>query len=229
MKHKIIYLIILGFLGTPSFSQDCNQYYKNLENAQLVYKNFDKKDKLTGTSVQKIKQVTRDAGSVKAVIESEYFDNKGNSHGSTELNVKCEGGVLYLDMKSYLNQQSMESYKDMEMNIEGGTLEMPSKPKEGEMLKGGDLKITVISNGTPIMTMSVTISNRKVDAIQDVTTEAGTFKCYKISYDINTKMMFSIKGKGIEYYNDEVGVVRTESYSTAGDLMGYMVLSSLKK
>jgi len=229
MKTKIIYSLILGFLVITAFAQDCSQYYNELENAQLVYKNFDKKDKLTGTSVQKIKQVTKDATAVKVLIESEYFDNKGNSQGSTELHVKCEGGILFLDMKSYLNQQSMEGYKDMEMNIEGGTLEMPSKPKEGEILKGGDLKITFLSNGTPIMTMAVSITNRKVEAIQDVTTEAGTFKCYKISYDISTKMMFSVKGKGVEYYNDEVGVVRTESYSTAGDLLGYMVLASIKK
>ncbi len=229
MKQKLFYSIIFGFICYTAYSQDCNQYFKNLDNAQLVYMNYDKKDKPTGTSIQKIKQVTREAGSVKAVIESEYFDNKGNSQGSSELNVKCEGGVLYLDMKSYLNQQSMESYKNMEMKIEGGTLEMPSKLKAGEMLKDGDLKITFISNGTPMMTMAVTITNRKVETVQDVITKAGTFKCYKISYDINTKMMFNIKGKGIEYYNDEVGVVRTESYSASGDPMGYMVLTSIKK
>jgi hypothetical protein len=229
MKQKIFFSVIFGFLGIAGFAQDCNQYYNNLENAQLVYKNFDKKDKLSGTSVQKIKQVTRDAGSVMALIESQYFDNKGNSQGSTELHVKCEGGIIYLDMKNYLNQQSMESFKDMEMKIEGGSLEMPSKPKEGEILKGGDMKISCLSNGTPVMTMAISITNRKVEAIQDVTTEAGTFKCYKISFDISTKMMFNVKGKGVEYYNDEVGIVRTESYSASGDFMGYMVLTSIKR
>jgi hypothetical protein len=79
------------------------------------------------------------------------------------------------------------------------------------------------------MTMTINISNRKVEAVQDVTTDAGTFKCYKISYDIATKMMFNVKAKGVEFYNDDIGIVRSESYTTSGDLQGYTVLSSLKK
>jgi hypothetical protein len=97
------------------------------------------------------------------------------------------------------------------------------------VLKAGDMKMIFSSGGTTVMTMTINISNRKVEAVQDVTTDAGTFKCYKISYDIATKMMFTIKAKAVEYYNEDVGMVKSESYSTSGDLQGYTVLSAVKK
>jgi hypothetical protein len=228
MKKIIGFLAFVGLLQYAT-GQDCKMYYPETENTQLEYKNFDKKNKLVGSSTQRIKTITRDANSVKATIEAEHFDNKGASQGKTELTARCENGIFYLDMQNFLNQQSMEDFKDMEMKIEGGSLEMPSKLNAGDVLKAGDMKMIFSSGGTTVMTMTINISNRKVEAVQDVTTDAGTFKCYKISYDIATKMMFTIKAKAVEYYNEDVGMVKSESYSTSGDLQGYTVLSAVKK
>jgi hypothetical protein len=229
MKKIIGFLAFIGLFQVVTTGQDCKLYYPETENAQLEYKNFDKKNKLTGTSVQKVKTITRSTHSVAATIEAEYFDNKGASQGKSELTARCENGIFYVDMSKFINQESMEGFKDMEMKVEGGSLEMPSKLNAGDMLKAGDMKMTFSSNGTPVMTMTINVSNRKVEAVQDLTTDAGTFKCYKISYDITTKMMFTIKAKAVEYYNEEVGMVKSESYTTAGDLQGYTVLSAVRK
>jgi hypothetical protein len=128
-----------------------------------------------------------------------------------------------------MDPKSTEGLKDMEMKMEGGFLEMPSKLNAGDMLKPGDMKMVFTSGGATIMTMTINITNRKVEAVQDVKTEAGTFTCYKITYDLATKMMLSIKAKCVEYYNEEVGMVKSESYSSSGDLQGYTVLSAIKK
>ena len=56
------------------------------------------------------------------------------------MKARCEGGVFYVDMSNYLNQQSTDAYKDMEMSVEGGNLEMPSGMKAGDALEGRRFK-----------------------------------------------------------------------------------------
>jgi hypothetical protein len=128
-----------------------------------------------------------------------------------------------------MSQQSLESYKDMEMKIEGGNLEIPSTMKAGDMLNNGDMKMSFSSSGMTIMNMTINISNRKVDAVENLTTPAGTFECYKISFDAATKMMVNVKTRGVEWYSKGVGLVKSETYSTDGKLMGSNVLTVFKK
>ncbi len=105
---------------------------------------------------------------------------------------------------------------------------MPSGMKAGDVLKDGDLKMSFSSGGMTVMNMEVSITNRKVEAIENLTTPAGTFECYKISYDISTKMMITVKMKGVEWYAQKVGMIKSESYSKDGKLQGSTVLNSLK-
>jgi hypothetical protein len=228
MKKILVFLFFAGLFPLIK-GQNCKLYYPTAENAQLEYKSFDKKNKLTGTSKQRIKEVKKSADAIAVTIESEYFDNKGASLGKAEMTARCEKGIFYIDMKNYMNQQTLESYKDMEVSIEGGTLEMPSKLNVGDILKPGDMKMSFSSNGMTFMTISMNISNRKVEAKEDVTTDAGTFSCYKISYDATTKMGFTVSSKGVEYYNDDIGMVKSETYDQNGTLQAYTVLSSLKE
>ena len=73
------------------------------------------------------------------------------------------------------------------------------------------------------------ITNRKVEAIETITTAAGTFDCVKISYDVESKMMFTIKAKGAEWYALETGLVKSESYDAKGKLTGSQELVKLKR
>ena len=79
------------------------------------------------------------------------------------------------------------------------------------------------------MNITMNISNRKVDAVESITTPAGTFECYKISYDVAMKMMMNMKSKGVEWYAKGVGLVKNETYSSDGKLLGSNVLTAFKK
>lgn len=210
-------------------AQDCPMYYPDMENAQLEYKQYDKKGGLTGSSIQKITSIKKSAGSTEVTVAAESFDAKGKSLGSIELKARCEGGVYYIDMKNFMSQESMEAYKDMEMKMEGGALEIPASMKAGDVLKNGDMKMSFSSGGMTIMNITMNISNRKVDAVESITTPAGTFECYKISYDVAMKMMMNMKSKGVEWYAKGVGMVKSETYSSDGKLLGSNVLTALKK
>lgn len=229
MKKTFISCLISSLLIAGIRAQDCPMYYPDMKDAVLEYKQYDKKGGLAGSSIQKITDIRKSGGSVEISVTAESFDAKGKSLGSVDLTARCDGGVYYIDMKNYLGQQSMESFEDMEMTVEGGNLEMPNNMKAGDLLKNGDLKMTFSSGGMTVMNMTVNISNRKVEAVEDLTTPAGTFECYKISYDAATKMMMNVKTKGVEWYARDVGMVKSESYSSDGKLMGSNVLTALRK
>jgi hypothetical protein len=229
MKQLLLIAVFCYSSIAALIAQDCPMYYPDKENTQMEYKQYDKKGGLSGSSVQKITSIKKSAGSTEVAVSAESFDAKGKSLGTANLKARCEGGIFYIDMSNYLNQQSTEAYKDMEMSVEGGNLEMPSGMKAGDMLKDGDMKMAFSSGGVNVMNMAITITNRKVEAVENLTTPAGSFECYKISYDIATKMMgINVKMKGIEWYAKGVGMVKSESYNKDAKLQGSTVLSSLK-
>jgi hypothetical protein len=229
MKQLLLIAVFCYSSIAALIAQDCPMYYPDKENTQMEYKSYDKKGGLSGSSVQKITGIKKSASSTEVAINAESFDAKGKSLGTANLKARCEGGIFYIDMSNYLNQQSTDAYKDMEMSVEGGNLEMPSGMKAGDALKDGDLKMSFSSGGMTVMNMSVTITNRKVEAVESLTSPAGTFECYKISYDIATKMMgINVKMKGVEWYAKGVGMVKSETYNKDAKLQGSTVLNSLK-
>jgi hypothetical protein len=225
---KLLFLCISSLITISLNAQDCVFYYPKTQGAVLEYKSFDKKEKLTSRSTQKVKEISENGDALKATIEYQSFDAKGKDLGINEYTVKCENGVYSVDMKSFLDAQTMASYKDMKIDITSNSLEMPSEMKVGDQLKEGKLVVSISSEGMPIMTMTTTISDRKVEARESVTTEAGTFDCFKITYTITTKMMIGMRFEVAEWFADGVGSVKTESYSK-GNKMSSTLLTSIKK
>jgi len=225
-KIFAIFVMILTLVFSM-FSQDCSFYYPKTKGATLEYKSYDKKNGLTGMTRHRVKDITQSGNTVSATIAVESFDKKEKLLGTNEFTVKCEGGIYYIDMKNYMNSEALAAYEDMDISIESDNLEMPSSLKVGDKLNDGSLLITVSSSGMKLMTMTTNITNRKVDAKEKITTDAGTFDCYKISYDISTKMMMSMNFSATEWYAKDVGMVKSESYSK-GSLSGSTILTAIK-
>ena len=227
MKRISVIIMLSSFLIVSIFSQECSFYYPKTKGATLEYKSYDKKKSLTGITRHQVKDITQNGNAVSATIEVEAFDKKEKLLGTNEFTVRCEGGIYYIDMKNYMNSEALAAYKDMDITIESDNLEIPSSLKVGDQLNDGSLVITVSSSGMKMMTMTTTISNRKIDAKEKITTEAGTFDCYKISYDITSKMMMTMNLSALEWYAKDVGMVKSESYSK-GNLSGSTILTAIK-
>jgi hypothetical protein len=227
MKKAIVIFVLSTFLVTGLVAQDCPLFYPDIVNSQIEYKQYDKKGNLTSSSIQKITNVKKTGSGYVVEVAAETFDAKGKSLGTTNLTARCEAGIYYIDMKNLMG--SMEAYKDYEMKMEGGNLELPASMKAGDMLKDGSMKISFSSNGMNVMNMAFTVTNRKVVGIETITTPAGTFECYKISYDMATKMMINVKTKATEWYAKGTGLIKSESYSTDGKILSTNVLTSIKK
>jgi hypothetical protein len=92
------------------------------------------------------------------------------------------------------------------------------------------MNIQVSSSGITMVNMDVTINNRKVLAKEKITTSAGTFDCYKISYETESRTrMITVNTKGMEWISEGVGVVKTETYNKKDKLTGYSLLTKFEK
>ena len=75
--------------------------------------------------------------------------------------------------------------------------------------------------------MTIYVTDRAVEARESLTTSAGTFDCIKITQKETTKMIVKIQATSKEWYAENIGMVRSESYNKKGKLTGYSVLTKI--
>ncbi len=219
---------LTAIIGFAAFSQDCDAYFPMKEGAYIETRSFDAKDKLQGFSKMTVLQKQTAGIRTSVIAEVKSYDDKEKELMSTQMEVYCENGVFYIDMRKFLDQQTMESFKDMEVAMETENMEFPSNLAAGQTLKDARITVSASSGGMKLFSMNVWVTNRKVEAIEDITTPAGTFTCYRITSDVETKMMMKISVKSVEWYAKNVGTVRSESYNNKGKLTGYTLLTDYK-
>jgi hypothetical protein len=110
----------------------------------------------------------------------------------------------------------------MEITMDATDLDYPANLQRRPGTYDGNV-VSKLTPGMSMLNMVIKIYDRKVVAQEDVTTPAGTFKCYKMTSTIETKTMFSMVAKSTEWIALKVGIVRSETYDKNGKLMGYMV------
>ena len=227
-KSLLLSLLFLS-LGIIVFAQDCKIYFPDKVGAIREMSSYDKKDNFTGKTSQEILDVRNTTNGMSLDVKTIITDAEGNEFSNSEITLTCEDGVFKMDMSDYLSDM-LESYQSMEIEMKGDNLNFPSGLKVGDMLDDASMDITILNNGMKFMNMQVVISNRQVLAKENVTTEAGTFDCFKISYDMETiTKIIKVKASAIEWIADGVGVVKTESFNKKGKLSSYTLLTGLKK
>lgn len=227
MKHLLL-LVLSSFLTVSLLAQDCEGYFPVKGGTFIETKNYDAKGKLTGTSQQTILSVDQIPGGLSLKVKSESLDSKDKLQYSQELGMRCENGVFYMDMKNFLDPNTMSGFKDMEVSVDGIDLEYPSVLQIGQALKDGDIQMKFMSGGMSIMTMSVRMFNRKVEALESITTPAGTFECYKLTYDMEIRSMIKMTVKATQWVARNVGAVKTESFDKNGKMVGYSLLTAFR-
>lgn len=239
MNIKRLLLSALFISGLTAFAQDCKRMLPFNEGAVVAYKNYDKKEKLTGKSKTTYSKVVTEGSSITSTATSEFFDKDGESINKAEYVLKCDNGNFKVDMSMMMPNSTTAAFKDMEMDMKGDNVVYPSVLNVGDNLPLGKMEVTVTNSGVTFANISMEYTQRKVEAKEEVETPAGTYTCYKISeeYSSSTAMTVAgmtlpamkITGKSVNWYNAEVGNVKTESYDQKGKLLGVTILDEIKK
>lgn len=232
MKTFILTILLAGF-GVGLSAQNCGGFYYFTNNGQVVMTIFDKKGKEAGKLTYKITDVKTGSTSTSS-FTSEMVDEKGKSLSKGTGKLKCTGGALYVDAKVSIPQESMAAYKDMEVKGEETYIEYPASMSAGQSLPDVNFKMDVNNKGSLFSTITLTQDNRKVIGKESVTSPAGTWECWKITYEAQFKatMMgigIPINMQGTEWFAPGFGVVKSESLSKNGKFLGSTLITSVTK
>ncbi len=217
------------FLVNSVKAQDCDFYFPSEKGTIVESTNYDKKNKETSKLYQKVLDYSSSNGVTEVKIENRIETEEMDSAIVNEYSVKCENGEFYINMDSYLSQEALSPYQSMEMDVETEEMTLPSNLKKGQALNDGNVSIKISNSGVKLMTMTVQVTNRKVEGFEKVTTPAGTFDCVKLSYSVEMKIIFKVKASGIQWFAKDVGVVKTENYNKKGKLESTQLITKITK
>lgn len=224
MKRSIVFLLTILFVNEVS-AQCTNPFYQLKEGTVIEMESYDKKDKLQSRSETSVVQYQTTPAGYIATITYKMLDKKEKLISEGDYKLECNNGTIKIDMSSFIPAESMTAFKDMEVEVDMDQMLYPANLSAGQSLDDASIKIKT-TNSPVTMGMDMDISNRKVEGKESITTPAGTFECYKISYDMFSKMSFvKMNFKNVEYLSENSGVVKTESYKSNGNLMSYTILT----
>ncbi|WP_299487808.1 hypothetical protein [uncultured Allomuricauda sp.] len=226
MKKLIFLLAIVLFVGTGSIwgQTDCSKYYPVSDGAKFEHTLYGNKMKKEGKVVYSVK--VDDGDSVLYTME--MFDKNDTPFGNSTYGMKCEEDGVSIDFKSLMNGMMTERFDNMEMDITGNNIYIPNDLSVGQTLPDAEMEMTI--TGTPIAMKSfMRMYNRKVESKESITTPAGTFECFVISYDTDMKMGIKTTGKTKQWLAENIGMVKTEDYNKKGKLRSMSLLTAYEQ
>jgi hypothetical protein len=229
MKRILLTVITIVMAAQFSVAQNCAQFISAVNGKKLVYSNLDAKGKMQG----KVNYTSTQKDATTITVHSEVIDKSGQSASSADSEISCNGESINIDMKSFIPPASAKQFSKMQMQGDAKYLVYPLNLKAGQTLADGSVDITVNNDGHQMGDIQMNITNRKVEQAEAVTTPAGNFDCFKITYDalVKVKMMgigFPVNMHITEWFSPKLGrPVKSETYSKNDKLIGSMQLESI--
>jgi hypothetical protein len=198
---------------------------------------YDAKERVTGRSLQTVADVKAVGASSTATLHQQHFDAKNKPLMEGDFTIECAGGVLRLDMRALAGQQQqmLKGMENMAVELTGDQLEMPANVTIGQHLPDAKLTLRATDKNSQMvmMSMQMQITNRIVEAKEQITTPAGSFNCIKVRYLCkmeNTAMGIPMRFEiaSLSWYTPQIGQIRSESYRN-DKLVGTTLLTKFSK
>ncbi len=223
-------LLCCLFIGVYTIAQtNCKPYITIDKGSKWEITNYSKKGKAMGKIAYKLIEKEEEGNTTIFKVKAISYDEKGKEIFDSSYDAKCIDGVFTIDMAYKISEPSMQAYQNMEMDIDATTITIPSMGESvGKELDDGSLKVG-IDTGSPLkINMTIDITDRKVEAKEQRTTTAGTFDCIVLSQKTSTKLLMKMEVDSKEWYAENIGLVRSETYNKKGKLIGYSELTKLE-
>jgi hypothetical protein len=228
MINKYFSLLVALLLFTfPILSQECSTFYPFSEGTTMQITSYGANQKIAAIVDYTVTNVSTVSGVETATMNSTIKDKKGELIAETNYEMSCTGDRVSIDFKSMMSPQIMQQFKDMKTEITGTNLDLPNSLSVGQTLPDASMEIKISLSGIN-MDMATQIKNRKVIDKESVTTPAGTFVCFVITYnsDLNMSMGMSQSNSGKQWISEGVGMVKQEDYNEKGKVTSSSLLTS---
>ncbi|MCF8378751.1 MAG: hypothetical protein K9H49_04185 [Bacteroidales bacterium] len=225
---KLILLSVLIVFAMGLKAQEI--FFPTKEGTVLIYKSFDKKNKETGSVRYTIENINRNGNDMDITYLIESIDQKDELTFKEEITIHMIDDVLYCDMSNFVNKAAFQQDGEIpsDIQITGNNLEIPSHPKPGDILPDALIEMAM-KMGYVSMKMTANVTNRKVEALEDITVLAGSFNTYRFSSEVSSTILgLKTFSKTIDWYAKGIGVIRTENYDKKGAIQSRMELVEIR-
>ena len=231
-KRCLLAAIVL-LSGSASFAQDCKQYFYLVENAQVTMTLYDRDNRENGIQTWKVNSVKNDQRGIIANVSSAMTNAKGNEVSRSTGQYRCYGGRLMADMRMLIPPDSRNKNMTDDANTSPAYLEYPTVLTENMELPNALYDINFNINKLA-SSVHFEINDRKVVGREKLSTAAGTWNAFKITYEsylrvkmtgISIPLTFHVT----EWFVPGFGAVKTETYSNKYKLLGSSVLTAFTK
>ncbi len=228
MKKLSLYILLFTF-SFPATAQECAEMFDYLKvGTTLEYSNFNKKGKLESINTQKVTQVGHSSDTLVATFAMTSTNEKGKEIFKNTFPMKCHAGTVFMDMSAMVpQQQNAQNSPDMQVAITSTDQVFPANMKVGQALPDAEMDMKMSMGGLQLMNTHYSMKNRKVEAQETVTTAAGTYKCLKISYDFEYKLLGTRTTHTEYWYSPSVGMVKSINYDKKGSEESRMELTKV--
>lgn len=224
MKNVFTSIIALVCVVTTGLSQDCNAFYPFEMGTKFEITHYNKRDKVIAVTENYITNVTNSPTATIASISSQVKDKDNDIITQAVFDAHCNNNNVSIDLQSLINPTMIDQFDTMETQITGNQVVIPNNLSVGQNLQDASMNIQVDMSGIT-MNMSISMTDRKVVGQETITTPAGTFDCYVITYTTTTEMGVPITGTAKQWLAKGVGMVLQEDYKNNGNLKGKTVLT----
>ncbi len=236
MKYIGIVLLFIGLLAFSfksndgNSSSDCNTYFPISVGTEWTMKTMDKKGKETSRNTIKVLDAKPSEGGLIYVMQGQYKLDGKDEMQETNFEYECINNKLKLNMDQFIPAEILEN-ESMTFDIDTEGMMLPENLEVGQKLEDASVKIIGKVEGTSMtMTTTVNVTDRQIEKFEEVTTEAGTYNCAKLTSNMSMKMAFmNTTSSSIQWISSEVGIVKTEEYNKKGKLESSSELVEFKK
>ncbi len=220
---KLVVVFAAMIIQLSLHAQDCTIYFPQKEGTVLEVTDYNPKGKENSHATTTITKREVSGGDI--IISASMETETDGEPFSMDYTASCVDGVFSINLFTGMNTAGMNH-----VEMDGDFLDIPSNPSAGQMLDDKSITVKFVGeDGTtsPLLNLRYQFTNRKVEALEKLTTKAGTFDTIKLSYTITFKMVMNISFNVVEWYAKDVGLVKSETYTTKGKLKSYTELTKI--
>ena len=227
VKGQYSFLLLFACLQMTAWCQtDCKPYIPVKEGSTWEISNFNAKGKLQGRIVYELEKKSVSGADIIFTVNTTTFDKKDEEIYSSSFDATCSNGQFDLGMEFKMDGNALQAYQNMEVEVDASSYEIPDLSQAvGTTLPDGSLTVAV--QGPIPINMKVNITDRIIEAKEQITTPAGSFDCIVLSQTVSTKTVLNVMATSKEWYAENIGMVRSESYNKKGKLLGYSELTKM--
>ena len=227
---KRLFLLTIAFMIGISVSAQ-KIFFPTKTGTKLYYQMYDKKGKISNKIVYTIKEVKGSGDNLDITYQAEMLDDKDKVLYLDEVAIRQRGDKMFCDMSNFLNKAAFPQQEGEKPTLEitGNNLEIPVVPVPSMTLPDAFISIAM-KMGIINLKMTANVTNRKVEAVESVTVEGGTFNAFKISSEVNSSILgIKVNTFGTDWYAYNIGIVKTVSLDKKGNVASSLELVKIEE